>query len=146
MQRKLSRAVCQRGRSPSRIGRAGRLACRHRLGERRTYDASARPGSTGDPDVLLDHELELGRATRLTLTAGGTVSSSSNVFGTWVQPTVSCTSRDISSYSAFWVGLGGLTQGCDLARADRHRVPTAQPSGTPGVFAGWYEILPAWLR
>ncbi len=76
----------------------------------------------------------------VTPTAGGTVSSFSNVFGTWVQPTVSCTSAT-SSYSAFWVGLGGLTQGAtSLEQIGTGADCTA--SGTP-VYSAWYEILPA---
>ncbi len=76
----------------------------------------------------------------VTPTAGGTVSSFSNVFGTWVQPTVSCTSGT-NSYSAFWVGLGGLIQGAtSLEQIGTDANCTA--AGTP-VYSAWYEILPA---
>jgi Peptidase A4 family len=76
----------------------------------------------------------------VTPTAGGTVSSLSNVVGTWVQPTVSCTSGT-NSYSAFWVGLGGLTQDAtSLEQMGTDANCTA--AGTP-VYSAWYEILPA---
>ncbi len=74
------------------------------------------------------------------VTAGVTSTSFSNVFGTWVQPAVSCTAGT-PSYSAFWVGLGGATQNS----TSLEQIGTSSDcaaSGTP-VYSAWYEILPA---
>jgi hypothetical protein len=76
----------------------------------------------------------------VTPTAGSIVSSLSNVFGSWVQPAVSCAPGS-SSYSAFWVGLGGLTQ----ASTSLEQVGTSADCTAAGttVYSAWYEILPA---
>src|SRR6266542_1976121 len=44
-----------------------------------------------------------------------TVSSTTfaSVTGTWVQPTVDCSTATGQAYSAFWVGLGGATDGSE---------------------------------
>jgi hypothetical protein len=76
----------------------------------------------------------------VTPTAGSPVTSFSNVFGTWVQPTVNCTAGT-GSYSAFWVGLGGLApDATSLEQIGTSADCTA--AGTP-VYSAWYEILPA---
>jgi hypothetical protein len=72
--------------------------------------------------------------------SNGVASSFSNVFGTWVQPAVSCVSGS-SSYSAFWVGLGGLAQGSTSLEQIGTGADCAA-SGTP-VYSAWWEILPA---
>jgi peptidase A4-like protein len=82
----------------------------------------------------------------VTPTPGGSVTSFSNVYGSWVQPAVSCSSG-APSFSAFWVGLGGVTEGS----TSLEQIGTAADctaSGTP-TYSAWYEILPAppvWLR
>jgi hypothetical protein len=72
--------------------------------------------------------------------SAGAATSFSNVFGTWVQPAVSCTAGT-GSYSAFWVGLGGATE----SATSLEQIGTSADcpaSGTP-VYSAWYEILPA---
>ena len=62
-----------------------------------------------------------------------------DVKGTWVQPAVSCDSFD-STYSAFWVGLGGYagtTGGLEQIGTESDCM-----SGRP-VYSVWYELLPA---
>jgi len=66
--------------------------------------------------------------------------SFSSVTGTWVEPAASCTT-DSATYAAFWVGLGGFSDGsqaleqigtevdCSSSGAKRHSV--------------WYELVPA---
>jgi len=71
---------------------------------------------------------------------GGAVTSFTNVVGTWVQPAVTCTAGT-PSYSAFWVGLGGMTQeSTSLEQIGTESNCTA--AGT-AVYDAWYEILPA---
>ena len=60
--------------------------------------------------------------------------------GTWVQPAIDCTSTG-SSASAFWVGLGGNTDGSNAleqagtgAECDENGVAT---------YYAWYELVPA---
>ena len=63
-----------------------------------------------------------------------------SVTGTWVQPEIDCTSTG-SSASAFWVGLGGNTDGSNAleqagtgAECDENGVAT---------YYAWYELVPA---
>jgi hypothetical protein len=62
-----------------------------------------------------------------------------DVKGTWVQPDVSCDSFD-STYSAFWVGLGGYA-GSDSG-LEQIGTESDCMSGRP-VYLVWYELLPA---
>jgi Peptidase A4 family len=62
-----------------------------------------------------------------------------DVKGTWVQPAVSCDSFD-STYSAFWVGLGGYA-GSDSG-LEQIGTESDCMSGRP-VYSVWYELLPA---
>ncbi len=63
----------------------------------------------------------------------------SNVYGTWIQPAVTCTSGQ-PSYSAFWVGLGGF----DTSAQALEQIGTAADCAgqTPSYYA-WYELVPA---
>ncbi|MGO9902747.1 MAG: G1 family glutamic endopeptidase [Solirubrobacteraceae bacterium] len=64
----------------------------------------------------------------------------SNVSGSWVQPTATCTSGN-ATYSAFWVGLGG---GSDQSQA-LEQVGTqsdCDANGDASYFA-WYELVPS---
>jgi hypothetical protein len=72
--------------------------------------------------------------------AGSPVTSFSNVFGAWTQPAVSC-APGTSSYSAFWVGLGGLTD----SATSLEQIGTGADCSAAGapVYSAWYEILPA---
>lgn len=76
----------------------------------------------------------------VTPTLGGTVSSFSNVVGTWVQPAVTCTAGT-PSYSAFWVGLGGMTQ--EATSLEQIGTESNCTSTGAAVYDAWYEILPA---
>ncbi len=64
----------------------------------------------------------------------------SSVSGSWVEPSVSCTSG--SGYDAFWVGLGGTSsQQSDSLEQVGTQVACAG-SGQAQHFA-WYELVPA---
>ena len=76
----------------------------------------------------------------LTATPGGSVTAFSNVFGTWVQPAVTCTPSG-GVYSAFWVGLGGLTE-TSTALEQTGTDANCSSSGTAS-YSAWYEIIPA---
>jgi hypothetical protein len=71
----------------------------------------------------------------------GTAKSFTNVAGTWVQPAVTCTANSAPSYSAFWVGLGGLTENSTALE----QTGTEANCGADGTatYDAWYEIIPA---
>ena len=52
--------------------------------------------------------------------AGAAPAVFTSVSGSWTQPAVECP-RSGTTYSAFWVGLGGFADGAQCARAGRHR-------------------------
>jgi Peptidase A4 family len=62
----------------------------------------------------------------------------SSVSGTWVQPAASC-SASSASYSAFWVGLGGVSVN-SLEQIGTETDCTANGQPTYNV---WYELVPA---
>jgi hypothetical protein len=61
------------------------------------------------------------------------------VAGTWIQPTVSCTSGQ-PGYSANWVGLGGYRQ----ASTALEQIGTEADCTSSGkaVYSVWYELVP----
>src|SRR5262245_556546 len=64
----------------------------------------------------------------------------SSVTGTWVQPELDCTTAGTSA-SAFWVGLGGNTDGSNtLEQAGTGA--ECKADGTASYYA-WYELVPA---
>ena len=64
----------------------------------------------------------------------------SSVSGSWVVPVASCTARPVS-FSAFWVGLGGLAQTSQgLEQIGTESDCTAGGRAAYGV---WYELVPA---
>jgi hypothetical protein len=73
--------------------------------------------------------------------AGYAVSGSTftDVKGTWVQPAADCSGAELASYSAFWVGLGGLTGG--NGGLEQTGTETDCRNGQ-AVYAAWYELLP----
>jgi hypothetical protein len=73
--------------------------------------------------------------------AGYAVSGSTftDVKGTWVQPAVDCTAVETSSYSAFWIGLGGLSGG--NGGLEQTGTESDCRNGR-AVYAAWYELLP----
>ncbi|MBV8065914.1 MAG: hypothetical protein JOY72_11150 [Actinobacteria bacterium] len=62
-----------------------------------------------------------------------------DVKGSWVQPAVTCAARS-STYSAFWVGIGGFSAG----NGGLEQIGTESDcrAGYP-VYTAWYELLPA---
>jgi hypothetical protein len=71
--------------------------------------------------------------------SAGTGTQFSSVSGSWVAPTVKCTSG--SGYSAFWVGLGGAGQQSQALEQVGTEADCAS-SGAAGYFA-WYELVPS---
>jgi hypothetical protein len=73
--------------------------------------------------------------------AGYAVSGSTftDVKGTWVQPTVDCTAIETSSYSAFWIGLGGLSSG--TGGLEQTGTESDCRNGR-ALYSAWYELLP----
>jgi len=64
----------------------------------------------------------------------------SSVTGTWVQPAIDCTSTGTSA-SAFWVGLGGNTEGSS-ALEQAGTSAECNDDGT-ATYSAWYELVPA---
>ncbi len=63
----------------------------------------------------------------------------SSVSGSWVQPSVNCSSGG-DTYSAFWVGIGGASGSSDALE----QVGTqADCSGGSAQHYAWYELVPA---
>ena len=62
-----------------------------------------------------------------------------DVKGTWVQPSVSCAAAG-STYAAFWVGLGGMSDG--NGGLEQTGTESDCEDGQP-LYRAWYEILPA---
>jgi hypothetical protein len=62
------------------------------------------------------------------------------VAGTWVQPAASCAAVG-GTYSAFWVGLGGLSEDSQ-ALEQIGTESDCRASGTP-TYSAWYELVPA---
>jgi hypothetical protein len=62
-----------------------------------------------------------------------------HVTGSWTQPAGSCSS-ETSSYSAFWVGLGGYSSGSDALE----QIGTELDCSATGTekMSAWYELVP----
>jgi hypothetical protein len=62
------------------------------------------------------------------------------VSGQWVQPTAGCTSSR-STYSAFWVGLGGFSESSQALE----QIGTSADCSAAGkaTYSMWYELVPA---
>jgi Peptidase A4 family len=69
--------------------------------------------------------------------SGGTFT---DVKGTWVEPAVTCPTFR-SSYSAFWVGLGGFVGGDGNGGLEQIGTDSDCHFGSP-EYSAWYEILP----
>jgi hypothetical protein len=61
-----------------------------------------------------------------------------SVTGKWVQPTATC-SDPSSTYSAFWVGLGGFSEG---SFAVEQTGTLANCTGGTPYYTAWYELYP----
>jgi hypothetical protein len=66
----------------------------------------------------------------------GPSGSVSFVQGSWVQPTVTCTSK--TTYSAFWVGIDGYS-----SRTVEQTGTEADCAGGTATYSAWYEFYPA---
>ena len=62
-----------------------------------------------------------------------------DVKGSWVVPSVTCPNR-ASSYSSFWLGLGGYAAGAQAL--EQTGTSSDCQSGRP-VYSAWYELIPA---
>jgi len=79
--------------------------------------------------------------------AGYTISGSSGVVrhfkhvaGSWVTPAVTCTPGR-ATYSAFWVGLGGLSQ--SSTALEQTGTEADCDAGGVAHYTAWYELVPA---
>ena len=70
----------------------------------------------------------------------GTPTTYTDVTGSWVQPTITCT-RGNRSYSAFWVGLGGFSSNSQ-ALEQLGTESNCDGQGHP-AYDAWWEIVPA---
>jgi hypothetical protein len=70
----------------------------------------------------------------------GGVRNFKHVAASWVQPTVVCT-PGVATYSAFWVGLGGLSESSNKLE----QTGTEADCDSNGVahYSAWYELVPA---
>jgi hypothetical protein len=68
-----------------------------------------------------------------------TGSGFSSVSGSWVEPSVNCSSGQ--TYSAFWVGIGGSSDSSQALEQTGTQADCST-SGTPTYYA-WYELVPA---
>jgi hypothetical protein len=68
----------------------------------------------------------------------GPSDSVKHVAGSWIQPTLSCTSA--TRYSAFWVGIDGFKSG---SRTVEQTGTEADCSGGVASYSAWYEFFPA---
>lgn len=66
----------------------------------------------------------------------------SAVSGQWTQPRVDCTANSTSSYSAYWVGLGG---GGGEQSTALEQIGTQADCSTSGktTYYAWYELVPS---
>src|SRR5947209_18951858 len=62
-----------------------------------------------------------------------------HVSGTWVQPPVDCSASSGRSYSAMWVGLGGLSGGSQALEQNGTEADCSR--GSPG-YSAWYQLGP----
>jgi hypothetical protein len=65
----------------------------------------------------------------------------SDVTATWTVPKVTCATQTSPTYSAFWVGVGGFSDGSqalEQAGVDADCSETGKP-----VYYAWYELVPA---
>ena len=71
---------------------------------------------------------------------GAAPTTFSNVSGNWTQPKAACTIGN-QTYSAFWVGLGGFSDGSQALEqigTEANCSATGKPS-----YSVWYELVPA---
>jgi hypothetical protein len=66
--------------------------------------------------------------------------SFTNVTGTWIQPTATCTAGTSTS-AAIWVGLGGYTVGSNSLEQTGTSADCS--SGGKATYTAWYELVPS---
>jgi hypothetical protein len=71
--------------------------------------------------------------------SGGSDPQFKSVSGSWVTPTVKCDSG--TSYSSFWVGLGGAGQSNALEQTGTEA--DCASSGSAASYYAWYELVPS---
>ena len=110
-----------------------------------TVAGSAGSAAASRPELSLglQQELEAGVGTTTSTNWAGYAITNRKPFtsatGRWVQPAVSC--DDLSStYSAFWVGLGGFT---NRSFAVEQTGTLANCSSGSPRYSAWYELYPA---
>lgn len=72
--------------------------------------------------------------------AGASVRNFKRVAASWVEPTASCTPGS-RTYSAFWVGLGGLLQ--SSKKLEQTGTEADCDSNGLAHYTAWYELVPA---
>lgn len=74
------------------------------------------------------------------VTGGSGVHNFKHVAANWIEPTAICNAGS-STYSAFWVGLGGLSQSSNKLE----QTGTEADCDSNGVahYSAWYELVPA---
>jgi hypothetical protein len=103
--------------------------------------ATGSTGSTGTTaPAVTNPSVSLNWAGYAISGSSGVVRHFKRVTGSWVEPTVTCTPGS-PTYSAFWVGLGGLSASSHALE----QTGTEADCGTAGVahYTAWYELVPS---
>jgi len=74
------------------------------------------------------------------VTSSATPTTFTSVSGSWTQPTATCTAGS-PAYSAFWVGLGGFSDGAQALEQTGTEVDCAVDGSA--TYSAWYELVPA---
>jgi hypothetical protein len=101
--------------------------------------ASGATGATGTTPAA-NPELSANWAGYAISAAGASVRNFKRAAASWVEPTATCTPGS-RTYSAFWVGLGGLAQ----SSKKLEQTGTEADCDSNGVahYSAWYELVPA---
>jgi hypothetical protein len=109
------------------------------VGALTTGPAAAAPA---EPRLGLQQGLEAGNGTQTSTNWAGYAVTHRKPFasatGRWVQPAATCADRS-STYSAFWVGLGGFSNN---SFAVEQTGTLANCSGGSPYYTAWYELYP----
>jgi hypothetical protein len=103
--------------------------------------ATGSTGSTGTTEpAAANPSISLNWSGYAITGAAGVVRHFTHVTGSWIAPAVTCTAGS-ASYSAFWVGLGGLSQSASALE----QTGTEADCDSNGVahYSAWYELVPA---
>jgi hypothetical protein len=104
-----------------------------------TTGATGSTGPAGAPSVT-NPSISLNWAGYAISGGSGVVRHFKHVSGSWIAPAVTCTPGS-TTYSAFWVGLGGLSQ----HSTGLEQTGTEADCDANGVahYSAWYELVPA---